>query len=86
MAELRLIAIGRLGTGPEAALFARYAARLRPPLAVTEIAEARGSPSEIKRREAAALLAALPAQATAIALDLGGKTPGSEAFAAQLTG
>ena len=86
MAELRLIAIGRLGTGPEAALFARYAARLRPPLAVTEIAEARGSPAEIKRREAAALLAALPAQATAIALDLGGETPGSEAVAAQRTG
>ena len=81
MPELRLIAIGRLGTGPEAALFARYAARLRPPLAITEIAEARGSPPEIKRREAAAL----PAQATAIALDLGGATPSSEAFAAQLT-
>jgi 23S rRNA (pseudouridine1915-N3)-methyltransferase len=85
MPDLRLIAIGRLGTGPEAALFARYAARLRPPLAITEIAEARGSAPEIKRREAAALLAALPPQATAIALDLAGKTPSSEAFAAQLT-
>lgn len=86
MAELRLIAIGRLGSGPEAALFDRYAARLRPRLAVTEIADARGSPAEIKRREAAALLAALPASAIAVALDLGGRTPDSEAFAAQLTG
>jgi 23S rRNA (pseudouridine1915-N3)-methyltransferase len=86
MAELRLIAIGRLGNGPEAALLARYAARLRPKLAITEIAEARGSAVEIKRREAAALLAALPAQAIVVALDLGGKTPSSEAFAALLAG
>lgn len=86
MAELRLIAIGRLGNGPEAALLARYAARLRPKLAITEIAEARGSAVEIKRREAAALLAALPAQAIVVALDLGGNTPSSEAFAALLTG
>jgi 23S rRNA (pseudouridine1915-N3)-methyltransferase len=86
MADLRLIAIGRLGNGPEAALLARYAARLRPKLAITEIAEARGSAVEIKRREAAALLAALPAQAIVVALDLGGKTPSSEAFAALLAG
>lgn len=86
MPDLRVIAVGRLGAGPEAALFARYAARLRPKLAITEIAEARGSPVEIRRREGAALLAALPPQAIAIALDLAGSTPGSEAFATQLTG
>jgi len=68
---------------PEAALFAHYNARLRPPLAVTEIAEARGaSPAEIRRREGAALLAALPANALAVALDPGGEAPGSEEFAA----
>ncbi len=48
---LRLIAIGRLRQGPEAELFARYNARLRPGFAVTEIAEARGAPAETKRRE-----------------------------------
>jgi 23S rRNA (pseudouridine1915-N3)-methyltransferase len=68
--------------GPEAALFAHYNARLRPPLAVTEIPEARGSPAEIRRREGAALLAALPEGAVAVALDLGGEAPGSEGFAA----
>lgn len=86
MAELRLIAVGRLGAGPEAALFERYAARLRPRLAVTEIAEARGNPAEIKRREAAQLLAALPGNAIAVALDLGGRDEASEAFARRLSG
>ena len=47
-----------------------------------EIPEARGSAPEKKRREAAALLAALPPAAFVIALDLGGKTPDSERFAA----
>jgi 23S rRNA (pseudouridine1915-N3)-methyltransferase len=85
MSDLRLIAIGRLGAGPEAALFDRYATRLRPKLTVTEIADARGSPPEIKRREAASLLAALPQNAIAVALDLGGRPETSEAFAARLT-
>ncbi len=70
--------------GPEAALYAHYAARLRPPPEVTEIPEARGSAAEVRRREGAALLAALPEQAAAIALDLGGEAPDSEGFAALL--
>ena len=85
LAELLLLAVGRIGSGPEAALFARYAARLRPRLTVQEIAEARGSPAEIRLREATALLAALPANAFAVALDLGGAAPDSETLAASLT-
>ncbi len=81
---MRLIAIGRLRAGPEAELFTRYTERLHPKLAVTEIAEARGAPAEIKRREGEAILAALPAGAHAVALDLGGKQPTSEEFAALL--
>jgi 23S rRNA (pseudouridine1915-N3)-methyltransferase len=84
LADLRLLAVGRIGRGPEAELVARYAARLRPPLAMTEIADGRGSPAEIKRREAASLLAALPDAALAIALDLGGTAPDSTEFAAKL--
>ncbi len=49
-----------------------------------EIAEARGSAAEVRRREGAALLAALPPGAITVALDLGGAAPGSEAFAALL--
>jgi 23S rRNA (pseudouridine1915-N3)-methyltransferase len=73
--------VGRLRDGPEAELFARYNARLRPKLAVTEVAEARCAPSEMKRRECEALLAALPGSAFVIALDSAGATPDSEELA-----
>ena len=85
MRELRIIAVGRIGRGPEAELFARYAARLAPPPIVTEVPDGRGAAPEIKRREAAALLAALPHAAIAVALDLGGQAPSSAGFAARLT-
>ena len=85
LAELLLVAIGRIGRGPEADLFARYNARLRPAFAVREIPDGTGSAVEIKRREAAAILAAIPAGVLVVALDLGGKAPDSEAFSAQLT-
>ncbi len=50
-----------------------------------ELAEGRGSAAEIKRREADAILATLPAAALVVALDLAGDAPDSEAFAARLT-
>ena len=81
---MRLIAVGRMKPGPEAALFARYNARLRPALDVVEVPEGRGAPAEIKRREAAALLAALPATALAVALDGGGLAPDSPGLASLL--
>jgi 23S rRNA (pseudouridine1915-N3)-methyltransferase len=81
---LHLIAIGRLRAGPEADLFARYNDRLRPKLSLTELPEARGAPAEVKRRESEALLAALPAGAFVVALDLGGASPDSLGFAAVL--
>jgi 23S rRNA (pseudouridine1915-N3)-methyltransferase len=69
-------------SGAEGALFAQYNALLRPPLEVLEFAEARGSPGEIRAREAALLLAALPANALLVAMDLGGTAPSSEELAA----
>jgi 23S rRNA (pseudouridine1915-N3)-methyltransferase len=80
-AMLHLIAVGRMRAGPEADLFARYNARLRPKFAVTEIAEARGAPAEIKRREGEALLAALPAKAWQVPLDPSGTMPDSDELA-----
>ena len=77
----RLLAIGRLKAGPEATLFAHYNARLRPPLAVVELHEAHGSAAEVRRREGAALLAAVPDGTLLVALDLGGSAPTSEALA-----
>jgi 23S rRNA (pseudouridine1915-N3)-methyltransferase len=76
-----LVAVGRLKPGPEAALFAAWNARLRPPFTVVEVAEGRGGPAEIRRREASALLAALPERAFVVALDLGGESPDSDGFA-----
>ena len=81
---LRVIAIGRLKDGPEAALFARYAERMRPKLVLTEIPEARGAAAEIKRREAAALLGALPDAGFAVALDQAGEAPDSARLAVLL--
>jgi 23S rRNA (pseudouridine1915-N3)-methyltransferase len=81
---MRLIAVGRQHDSPEASLFARYQARMRPALVVTEIPEARGTAPEIKRRESAALLAALPDTAFAVALDSGGDAPDSTRLASLL--
>ena len=49
---------------------------------MVEIPEARGSASELRRREATALLVALPDNALLVALDLGGLAPSTEALAA----
>ena len=81
---LHILAIGRARASPEADLFARYATRLRPKLTLTELPESPGSPAEAKRREAAALLAALPRDAFAVALDQGGQAPDSTALSALL--
>ena len=81
---MRIIAVGRMRDGPEADLFHRYATRMRPKLELTEIPDGTGAPAEIKRREAATLLAALPANAFAIALDQGGAAPDSAGLAALL--
>jgi len=78
---MRLVAVGRLRAGPERELFARYGARLRPPLLLTEVPEGSGAPAEAKRREGAALLAAVPQDALAVALDMGGAAPGSDGLA-----
>lgn len=83
--KARLITVGRFKSGAEGALFAQYNARLRPPLDLLEIAEANGSPAEARRREGAAILAAVPANALLVALDLGGTAPTSEALAALTT-
>ncbi|MCU0889740.1 MAG: 23S rRNA (pseudouridine(1915)-N(3))-methyltransferase RlmH [Rubritepida sp.] len=80
--KARLLAIGRFKAAAEAALFAQYNARLRPPLELRELPEARGSAAEIRAREGEALLAALPANALLVALDLGGQAPSSEELAA----
>jgi 23S rRNA (pseudouridine1915-N3)-methyltransferase len=84
---MRLLAIGKAARGAEElALFARYAARVRPALALTEFAQGTGSAAEIKRREADALLAALAPGDFVVALDQAGAMPDSLELAALLAG
>ena len=81
---MHLIAIGRLRDGPESDLFKRYNTRLRPRLTVVELREERGSPTVVRRKEAAALLGALPTDAFTVPLDSGGLAPDSQTFAVLL--
>jgi 23S rRNA (pseudouridine1915-N3)-methyltransferase len=81
---MRVVAVGRSRDRPETELFARYTARIRPELTLTEIPDGRGAPAEIKRREGEALLAALQTQAFVVALDQGGEMLDSATFAARL--
>ena len=83
--RLHIVAVGKLKAGPHAALARHYAERLAWPLALREVEEKRPlPPAEIKEREGALLLAAVPAGAVLVALDERGKTLSSAAFAQKL--
>jgi len=82
---MRLLAVGK-GGGPEREIFDRYAKRIKPALALVELPDGVGSPAEIKRREADAILAALKPDEFVIALDLDGATPDSPGLARLLEG
>jgi len=81
---MRLLAIGRQRQSPEALLFERYAARIKPGLQLQEFNDGTGTPAEIKRREAALLLDAVSAQDFLVALDHGGAAPDSPGLAGLL--
>jgi 23S rRNA (pseudouridine1915-N3)-methyltransferase len=75
---MRILAIGKAAkSAPESALFARYAARLKPVPVLNELPDGVGSPAEIKRREADAILKAISPSDFVVALDSGGATPDS---------
>jgi 23S rRNA (pseudouridine1915-N3)-methyltransferase len=83
--RLHIAAVGRLKAGPHEALARHYAARLTPAPAIREVEEKRPlPPAEMKEREGALLLAAVPQGAIIVALDARGKALASEAFAARL--
>lgn len=80
--RIHLIAVGRLKAGPERALYAHYASRLRTPVTLEEVPEGRGrSAKERMQGEAARLAAAVPKRATVVALDARGRALASAAFA-----
>ena len=83
--RIDILAIGRARAGPERALYQTYASRIRWPLALRELEEKRRLPAaELKVREGALLLEALPADAAVVALDETGKDLSSEEFAKRL--
>lgn len=81
---IRIVAVGRLKRGPERELFDRYVERTRPRVELVEIAESRGSALEIRRKDAAAILAACPEGSIMVALDEGGASPDSQQFSTML--
>lgn len=82
--KLRLITVGR-DKGPTAALTADYLARLPWPAEIKELIESRQRSADARKaEEGAALLAALPAKATLVALDRTGQVVSSEAFAGEI--
>lgn len=91
--RLVLIAVGRMKSGPERELVARYADRVTQAARsagltgfdLREIDESRARrPEDRKAEEAKAIRALLPAGARLVLLDERGKTPDSPAFAADL--
>jgi len=78
--------VGKGGSGPEKELFARYARRIKPELTLVELSDGVGSPAEIKRREAEAMLAVLRTDEFVVALDQDGDTPDSPGLARLLAG
>jgi 23S rRNA (pseudouridine1915-N3)-methyltransferase len=91
--KLLLVGVGRLKSGPERELVARYAERCAgggrkiglTAFDLREIDESRARrPDDRKAEEAQALRALLPAGARVICLDERGRTMDSEAFAARI--
>jgi 23S rRNA (pseudouridine1915-N3)-methyltransferase len=83
--RLLIAAVGRAKAGPWRDLERFYLDRLAWPVTVREVEEKRKLPPvQLKEREAELLLAALPAGATAVALDERGKPLSSLDFAARL--
>jgi 23S rRNA (pseudouridine1915-N3)-methyltransferase len=80
-----ILTIGRMRRGPLLDLQQEYAGRLVPPPIITELEEKRPLPeAQLKLREAALMVAAIPDGARFIALDPRGQTWSSRDLAARL--
>jgi 23S rRNA (pseudouridine1915-N3)-methyltransferase len=84
--EILIASVGRWKSGPARALYEEYAGRSAWPMALVEVEEKRKlPPAERREREAALLLAALPARdVRVVALDETGSGLTSETFARRL--
>jgi 23S rRNA (pseudouridine1915-N3)-methyltransferase len=83
--RITIVAVGKLKSGPHRDLAAHYIRRLRWSLAIREVEERRKlPPAELKARESALLLAAIPKGAIVIVLDERGTALSSAEFAKRL--
>ncbi len=83
--KFHLLAIGRMRRGPIFDLQAEYAGRLVPPPVIAEIEEKRPLPeAQLKAREAALIVAAIPDGARFVALDPRGQPWSSRDLATHL--
>lgn len=83
--QIEILAIGRARAGPERELYQTYADRIRWPLTLRELEEKRRlPPAELKAREGALLLEALPKDVAVVALDETGKDLSSQKIADHL--
>lgn len=86
--RLMVAAVGRFGAGRGAAertLFDDYVKRLSQPIELKEVTEKRPLPAQqLRQREGALLLAAVPEGARVVALDAGGRALSSPTLAKRL--
>jgi len=83
--RILLVAVGRSRNGPERDLYRHYAARLKWPMTLKEVeVKERLPPESLKAREGELLLAALPEDAAAVALDESGALLDSASLARRL--
>ena len=83
--KITLIAVGKAKAGLEASLSAEYIKRLPWPVDMIEVEEKRPLPAAEKiEREGRKILTFIPDNALVVALDKGGKTYSSPAFAKAL--
>ncbi|MGH6968540.1 MAG: 23S rRNA (pseudouridine(1915)-N(3))-methyltransferase RlmH [Stellaceae bacterium] len=84
--RITITAIGKLKSGPHRDLAAHYAGRLHWPVVIREVEERRKlPPAELKAREAALLLDAIPKGAMIVALDERGTALSSADFVKRLS-
>jgi 23S rRNA (pseudouridine1915-N3)-methyltransferase len=83
--QITVAAVGRMKATPAALQWEDYRKRLAWPVRLKEVEERKKLPeAQLILREAELLAAAVPQDALLIALDAGGKTLSSQAFAAQM--
>ncbi len=80
--QIEILAIGRARAGPERALYQIYVDRIRWPITLRELEEKRRlPPAELKERQGALILSAIPRNSIVLALDEGGRDVPSEGLA-----